>query len=55
MISIQEALKKIISDSPFLEDGIYNSYINFSSFAEYIQPRVEQITKKKVTVSSIKM
>ncbi len=55
MISISQALKQIISDSPFLEDGIYNSYINFSSFAEYIKPRIEQITKKKVTTSSIKM
>jgi len=55
MISIQQALKEIISDSPFLEDGIYNWYINFSSFSEYIKPRIEQITKKKVTISSIKM
>ena len=55
MISIQQALKEIISDSPFLEDGIYNWYINFSSFASYIKPRIEQITKKKVTISSIKM
>jgi len=55
MISIQQALKEIISDSPFLEDWIYNWYINFSSFASYIKPRIEQITKKKVTISSIKM
>ena len=55
MISINQALKEIISDSPFLEDGIYNWYINFSSFANYIRPRIEQITKKKVTISSIKM
>ncbi len=55
MISIQQALKEIISDSPFLEDWFYNGYINFSSFAEYIKPRIEQITKKKVTISSIKM
>ena len=55
MISIQQALKEIISDSPFLEDGIYNWYINYSSFAEFIRPRIEQITKKKVTISSIKM
>jgi hypothetical protein len=55
MISINQALKEIISDSPFLEDGIYNWYINYSSFANYIKPRIEQITKKKVTISSIKM
>ena len=55
MISINKALDEIISDSPFLEDWIYNWYINFSSFASYIKPRIEQITKKKVTISSIKM
>lgn len=55
MISINQALKEIISDSPFLEDWIYNWYINFSSFANYVKPRIEQITKKKVTISSIKM
>ena len=55
MISIQQALEEVIADSPFLEDGMYHWYINFSSFASYIQPRIERITKKKVTVSSIKM
>lgn len=55
MISIQQALEEVIADSPFLEDGMYHWYINFSSFASYIQPRIEKITKKKVTVSSIKM
>jgi hypothetical protein len=55
MISIQDALTQIIADSPFWEDGLYHGYINFSSFASYIQPRVEQITQKNVTLSSIKM
>ena len=55
MISINQALEEIIADSPFIEDGMYHGYINFSSFASYIQPRIEQITKKKVTLSSIKM
>ena len=55
MISISQALEEIIADSPYIEDGMYHWYINFSSFASYIQPRIEQITKKKVTLSSIKM
>jgi len=55
MISINKAIEEIVSDSPFLEDWIYHWYINFSSFANYIKPRIEQITKKKVTISSIKM
>lgn len=55
MISIQNALEKIIWESPYLEDGFYNWYINFSSFANYIKPRIEQITKKSISIDSIKM
>jgi hypothetical protein len=55
MISISKALEHIISESPFLEDALYHEYLNLSSFASYIKPRIEQITKKQVTLGSIKM
>ncbi len=55
MISIAKALEKIIWESPFLEDAIYHEYLNLSSFAAYIQPQVENITKKEVSLGSIKM
>jgi aspartokinase len=34
---------------------LYNEYLNLSSFALYILPRVEQMTKKEVTIWSIKI
>ena len=45
----------IVSDNLFLEDSLYNEYLNLSSFALYILPRVEQMTKKEVTIWSIKI
>ena len=55
MISLKEALEEIIIWNPFLEDSIYNWYLNLSSFSEYIHPQVELLTKKEVTIPSIKM
>ena len=55
MISIKECVDVIVSDNLFLEDSLYNEYLNLSSFALYILPRVEQMTKKEVTIWSIKI
>ncbi len=55
MISINSALDIIINESPFLEEWLYNEYINLSSFALYIKPKVELLTKKEVTIWAIKM
>ena len=55
MISIKECVDVIVSDNLFLEDSLYNEYLNLSSFALYILPRIEQMTKKEVTIWSIKI
>lgn len=55
MISINKALEKIINDSPFLEDWLYNEYINLTSLSSYIKPKIELLTKKEVTIWAIKM
>ena len=55
MISINKALEKIINDSPFLEDWLYNEYINLTSLSSYIKPKIELTTKKEVTIWAIKM
>lgn len=55
MISINTALDKIINESPFLEEWLYNEYINLTSFSEYIKPKIELITKKEVSIWAIKM
>ena len=46
MITLRDALEEIVSSNAFLEDAIYNSYLNISSFAEYIKPQIEKLTKK---------
>ena len=55
MISIKNCVDKIVSDNLFLEDSLYNDYLNLSSFALYILPRIKQMTKKEVTIWSIKV
>lgn len=55
MISIKKCIESIISDNLFLEDALYNDYLNLSSFALYIYPRIKQMTKKEVTIWSIKI
>lgn len=55
MISIKECVYKIVIESQFLEDSLYNDYLNLSSFALYIRPRIIQMTKKDVTIWSIKI
>lgn len=55
MISINKCVWKIVSDNPFLEDSLYNDYLNLTWFAEFIKPRVEQMTKKEVSTWSIKI
>ena len=55
MISIKQCIEEIVSDNLFLEDSLYNDYLNLSSFALYILPRVKQMTKKDVTIWSIKI
>jgi hypothetical protein len=50
MISINNAITKLINESPFLEDGLYHEYINLTSLSQYIKPQIESITKKEVTI-----
>lgn len=55
MISIKECVDEIVSENLFLEDSLYHDYLNLSSFALYIRPRIMQMTKKEVTIWSIKI
>ncbi len=55
MLKIKDAIDTIIGNNAFLEDALFNSYLNISSFSEFIKPQVELLTKKEVTVASIKM
>jgi len=55
MISIKKCIEEVVYNNLFLEDALYNDYLNLSSFALYILPRVEQMSKKNVTIWSIKI
>lgn len=55
MITVSEVVARIIKDSPFLEEGVSNGLINFSSLARKMKPEIEKITFKPVTVGAIVM
>ena len=48
MISVIDALKKIIKSKPMIEESLKLGILNLSKFAELIQPEVENMLYKKV-------
>lgn len=48
-------LEQLIRENDFLEDGLYHGYINLTSLATYLLPKIEKISGKKTTVPSITM
>lgn len=55
MASIKKTLEDIILHNDFLEDAMYNSFLNLTAFAEYVQPHVEKISGKTTTTASLTM
>jgi len=55
MITVPEAAKKIIERSRYLSEAISKGFINYSSLARYMQPEIEQMLIKDVSVASIMM
>jgi len=53
--SIKKTLENIIRENDFLEDGLYNGYINLTALATYLLPNVQKISGKETTVGSITM
>ncbi len=53
--SIKKTLEKIIQDNDFLEDGLYNGYINITALAIYLLPTISKLCGKESTVGSISM
>jgi|GEM_PF-1244900 len=53
--SIKKTLENIIRDNDFLEDGLYNGYINLTALSTYLLPNVQKISGKETTVGSITM
>jgi hypothetical protein len=54
-MNIPEAVDKIISQSPFLEEALSDGLINVSSLARKIKPEVKTLTHKEVGESAIIM
>ena len=55
MITVPEAAKKIIERSRYLSEAISKGIINYSSLARYMQPEIEQMLIKDVSVASVMM
>jgi len=55
MITVPEAAKKIIERSRYLSEAISKGIINYSSLARYMQPEIEHMLIKNVSVPSIMM
>jgi len=55
MITVAQAVEKIIKNSPFIEDALFDGLINVSSLARKIKSEVEVILKKEVKQGAIVM
>jgi aspartokinase len=55
MIAVPEVLKKILKNSPFVEEGLSSGIINLSAYARRIRPRVERELMKPVKEGAIIM
>jgi hypothetical protein len=54
-VSIKKTLENIIRNNDFLEDGLYNGYINLTALSTYLLPTVQKLSGKETTVGSITM
>lgn len=55
MITVPQAVEKIIKRSRYLSEALSKDLINASSLARYIKPEVETLTYKEVTYGSVVM
>jgi len=53
MIKIQPIVRSIILGEPEACFALTNGYMNMSSYAHQIRPKVENLAKKKVTITSL--
>lgn len=54
--NISSIIKEIISENNFLEDWLYNGYINITGLALHIMPTLKtRLDKKSISLDSVKM
>src|SRR3989338_4813104 len=55
MVTISHIVKKIVSEQPFVEEGLGEGIISVASLAEQLQPKIEQELSKKIKLPAIVM
>lgn len=55
MKTVQKIVNDILKESPFIEDGLSDGYINLTALAKVIQPKIEEISGKPVQTGAIVM
>ncbi|MCG8411181.1 MAG: aspartate kinase [Bacteroidales bacterium] len=55
MITISQAVSQILASKPFIQEALTDGIINYSALANFMQPEVEDILKKKVNTGAIVM
>ena len=55
MRTIGEEIQKIVSETPFLEEGLLKGIINCSALARQMQPRLEKSLMREVSESAVLM
>lgn len=55
MVTVSHVVKKIVSEMPFIEEGLSRGIISYGNFAEEIKPKIEAELGKKVKDAAIIM
>lgn len=55
MVTISHIVKKIVSEQPFVEEGVGSGIISVQSLAEQMLPKIEQELNKKVRLPAVVM
>ena len=55
MVTVSHLVKKIVSEQPFVEEGLAIGIISTAGLAEKLQPRIEQELNKKIKLPAVVM
>lgn len=55
MLSVMKAVEKIISEKPFIQEGLSRGIINNAALASEMIPEIETLLKRKVKFSAVNM
>jgi aspartokinase len=55
MKTVQKIVGDLLNESPFIEDGLSDGYINLTALAKIFQPKIEKLSGKPVQTGAIVM